>query len=100
MKIGLCIAVLSPAILANDTVVHAGRLIDVSTRQIKSKASIVIHDDRIVRVEDGYVSPPGAAVIDLTNFTVLPGLIDCHKHISLRPGSRARKGTETILTPS
>ena len=81
---------IAPGLAAKDVVIHAGRLIDVGTRQVKSKASIVIHDDRIIRVDDGFVTPAGAEVIDLSSFTVLPGLIDCHKHISMHAASPNR----------
>ena len=29
--------------------------------------------------------PPGAEIIDLSNSTLLPGLIDCHVHITADP---------------
>jgi len=67
--------------LALDIVVHAGKLLDGVSRAPRSQVSIVISGDRIVSVEPGFVDRPGARVIDLSNSTVLPGLIDCHQHI-------------------
>jgi len=68
---------------AADVVIHAGRLIDGVTKVERRQVSILIHDDRIVGVENGFVSgPTGARVIDLVDKTVLPGLIDCHDHIT------------------
>jgi len=67
---------------AQDVVIHAGRLIDGVSKSERSNVSIVIHDDRIVRIEPGFVIPEGAEIIDLSKSTVLPGLIDCHVHIT------------------
>src|ERR1700743_1581021 len=69
------------AALAKDVVIHAGRLIDGVSRQPKSQMSILIKDDRIIAVQPGFVTPEGAEVIDLSNATVLPGLIDDHQHV-------------------
>src|ERR1700744_1781793 len=69
------------AALAKDVVIHAGRLIDGVSKQPKSQMSILIKDDRITAVQAGFVTPAGAEVIDLSNATVLPGLIDAHQHI-------------------
>ena len=68
---------------AKDVVIHAGRLIDGTGKPARDKVSIVIHDDRITAVEDGFTAgPKGAEVIDLATSTVLPGLIDDHVHIT------------------
>ncbi len=67
---------------AADVVVHAGRLIDGVTKTERDQVSILIHDARITAVQPGFVSPAGAQVIDLSSQTVLPGLIDCHDHIT------------------
>ena len=67
---------------AQDTVIHAGRLIDGVSKTPRGNVSILIHDGRIAAIQDGFVTPAGAEVIDLSHATVLPGLIDCHVHIT------------------
>jgi imidazolonepropionase-like amidohydrolase len=79
------------------TVIHAGRLIDGVSPTVRERVTIVIKDDRIVSVEDGFVRPAGATIIDLANRTVLPGLIDAHTHITSEGtgNSIVRSVTET-----
>ncbi len=67
---------------AKDMVIHAGRLLDGVSDTARSNVSIVIKDDRITAVQDGFVTPPGAEVIDLKTSTVLPGFIDVHNHVT------------------
>ncbi|MBS0662618.1 MAG: amidohydrolase family protein [Verrucomicrobia bacterium] len=72
---------------ARDLAVQAGVLLDGIDPVARHQVTIVVHDDRITAVLDGYQRPPGAEVIDLTRQTVMPGFIDCHIHISSRlPG--------------
>jgi imidazolonepropionase-like amidohydrolase len=71
-----------PAAQAPDTVIHAGRLIDGVSTTPRSGVSILIAGERIVRVEAGFVTPPGATIVDLKSATVLPGFIDSHTHIT------------------
>jgi imidazolonepropionase-like amidohydrolase len=74
--------VLMPSLAAaQDIVIHAGQLIDGRSRAVQREVSIVIQNDRIVAVEPGFVQRTGAAVIDLSRKTVLPGLLDCHVHL-------------------
>jgi imidazolonepropionase-like amidohydrolase len=67
---------------ARDLVIHAGRLIDGTGKAPRTQVSILVHDDRIASIEPGFTTPKGAEVIDLSNSTVLPGLIDDHVHIT------------------
>src|SRR2546423_9463905 len=61
--------------------IKAGKLLDVRTGKIRPNVVILIENDRIVSLADSV--PPGVPVIDLSNQTVLPGLIDAHVHLLL-----------------
>src|SRR5882724_1998424 len=93
------VVLLTIAAPARDIVVHAGSLLDGVADTPRHNVSILIHDDRITGVEAGFLSPAGAAVIDLSTQTVLPGFIDCHVHIALKLPSRTN-ATEDWLTHS
>jgi len=80
---GLALAfALATASQAADVAIHAGRLIDGTGAAPRSQVTILVHDDRIVSVTPGFTQPAGASVINLSGATVLPGLIDCHVHIT------------------
>jgi imidazolonepropionase-like amidohydrolase len=64
-------------------VVRAARLLDVESGQMLRDRAVVIEGERIRAVVDGRAgAPAGAAVIELGDVTLLPGLIDCHTHIT------------------
>jgi len=63
--------------------IHAGRLIDVRTGRVTTNAYISVAKDRIVGLADS--APAGVPTIDLSKYTVVPGLIDCHAHVLGNP---------------
>jgi imidazolonepropionase-like amidohydrolase len=67
--------------------VRAGRLIDGRGGAPVRDAVILIQGDRITAVGPGLAIPAGAEVVDLSKKTVLPGLIDCHTHITNQSGN-------------
>ena len=85
--------------IANDLVIHAGALLDGVADTPQRQVSILVHDDKIIGVQRGFVSPAGAEVIDLSDATVMPGFIDCHVHISAKLPGRTN-ATEYRLTHS
>lgn len=68
---------------AQQTIIHAGSLLDGTSKKAVSKRSIIIKNDAIVDVVKGY-KKGGAddTIIDLKDATVMPGWIDMHVHLS------------------
>jgi|TARA_B110000971_G_C19974050_1_gene484078 imidazolonepropionase-like amidohydrolase len=70
-------------ITAQTTYILCGKLVDTKSGQIGSKKTIIVKDNKIFNVMDGYVLPKSstAITIDLKDKVVMPGLIDFHVHI-------------------
>jgi imidazolonepropionase-like amidohydrolase len=75
----------APASASKTVVIRAGHLLDVKTGKTLANQIIVIQGDKIASVGSDAPIPIGAQVIDLSNATVLPGLIDAHTHITSTP---------------
>ena len=96
-----CLMGISQAVRAQapaPVAVKAGHLFDSKTGQMLAKQVVVIQGERITEVgpEDQVKIPAGAQVIDLSQATVLPGLIDAHTHMydSLSSGARVNTSKE------
>ena len=93
--IGTIILLAATADAQQLTVIKAGTLIDGTSSQPRRNQTIVIRGNRIESV--GGEAPAGARVIDLSNMTVLPGLIDTHTHIFLQGEDPAEGGYDVQL---
>lgn len=65
--------------------IKAGKVVDVVNARILTNQIILIDQDTIVNMGAALSIPSDAEVIDLSNATVLPGLIDCHTHLTFEP---------------
>lgn len=67
---------------AQRTILHCGKLIDVTKGKLLTEYTIIVENNKITDVQPGYTSAAATdKVIDLKNKTVMPGLIDCHVHL-------------------
>ena len=79
---GLLVLTASPA-AAQVTAIRAGRLIDPEAGTVTMNQIILIEGGRFQAIGPNVAIPPDAEVIDLSQLTVLPGLVDAHNHLAL-----------------
>jgi imidazolonepropionase-like amidohydrolase len=77
----VCCALAATA-AAQLTAIRAGKLIDPDSGRVLTDQIILIRANKIEKVGASVAIPADAKVIDLSNMTVLPGLIDCHTHLA------------------
>ena len=94
------------------TLLRAGHILDVHTGKESAAQTIIIDGDRITAIAPTISTPakPGDRVVDLTAYTLMPGLIDVHTHLtsatdfdpyfelSMTPGKEAILGVENAKT--
>ncbi|MFO7744305.1 MAG: amidohydrolase family protein [Psychroflexus sp.] len=67
---------------AQQTFIYCGNLVDVEKGKVLSEKTIIVEDDLITDIKNGFTEiPEGSELIDLRNSTVLPGLFDMHVHL-------------------
>lgn len=77
----LLLVVFSQTSMAQETYILCGKLLDTKSGKVEKNKTIVVKDNKIANVMDGFVMPKGGILIDLRDKVVLPGLIDFHVHI-------------------
>ncbi len=74
-------ALVSPA--GAVTVLDCGGLIDLEAGVRREAVRVVVEDARITAVGADLPTPAGAKVVDLSDSTCLPGLVDLHTHLMI-----------------
>ena len=78
--------------------VRAGRMFDAKAGRMLTNQIILIRGGMIVDVGPNVPIPPGAKVIDLSDATVMPGLIDRHVHCFGGQANQARTALDGLST--
>src|SRR5580704_414195 len=67
------------------TLIRAGHVIDVHTGNELADETVIVQGEKIVGLAKTADTPPkaGDRVVDLAQYTVLPGMIDVHVHLTM-----------------
>lgn len=90
----LLLMILPECVVANERVIHAGKLVDVVQGKVLEQRTIHISDGLITAVTAGYTADASVEVIDLRDATVMPGFMDMHVHLDHEldpPGSYSER---------
>lgn len=79
----LALAVWALPSWAQITAIRAGRLVDPETGTTATNQVIIVSNKKIQSVGANLAIPSGATLVDLSNATVLPGLVDAHTHLCI-----------------
>ncbi|PHX75016.1 MAG: amidohydrolase [Chitinophagaceae bacterium] len=85
MRKFIVLALISTSLLANaqkTILIKCGKLLDARSGQVAEKQFILIKDNSIVSV--GAKASTADSIIDLSDYFVMPGMIDCHTHVLLQ----------------
>ncbi|MFL5473472.1 MAG: amidohydrolase family protein [Gemmatimonadales bacterium] len=77
-------AAVAPSLVAaqDRLALRAGRLVDVDRGEVRRDQVVLLRGGKIEAIQPASARlPSGIQVIDLSRYTVLPGLIDCHSHL-------------------
>ncbi|WP_293800115.1 amidohydrolase family protein [uncultured Bosea sp.] len=73
-----------------------GSLVDATGSAPQKGKAIVVEGDKIKAIINASDVPAGSERVDLSDRTVLPGLIDCHEHLIVDPGDEAAQCAEPL----
>ena len=80
--------------------IKCGSFVDVKNEKILSQIIILIESNKIQQIGPNLTIPATAEIIDLSGYTVLPGLIEAHTHLMLQGDSTSEAYDEQLLKES
>jgi imidazolonepropionase-like amidohydrolase len=80
--------------------VRCGALVQPETGKVQRNVLITIQGERVREVQENAAAPAGGQIIDLSDHTCLPGLIDTHTHVLLQGDITAADYDEQLLKQS
>jgi imidazolonepropionase-like amidohydrolase len=83
---------------AQITAIRAGKLIDPETGKVETNQIILVDGLNITTVGANVTIPAGATVVDLSKFTVIPGMMDAHAHLCMNVQHQRDGGNYYITT--
>ena len=95
----------TPAVPTTRLLVHAGKLVDMKSAQARTNVDILIDGNKIVSVvPHAEANAAGRTVVDASNLTAMPGLIEFHSHLQPDFGESAGRawlafGITTVRSP-
>jgi imidazolonepropionase-like amidohydrolase len=78
---GLFLTILSLPAAAGTVAIRAGAILDPDSGAMLANQTLLIEDGVIKAIGGSVAVPPGITIVDLSDQTVLPGLIDAHTHL-------------------
>jgi imidazolonepropionase-like amidohydrolase len=78
--------------------IKAGHILDVAAERDRGPAFVVVSGGRIREITAA--APAGATVIDLSEYTLMPGFIDAHTHVLLQGDATSVEYDEQLLKES
>ena len=75
-------ALVSTVVMA-DTYIYAGSLITADSAKVQNDKTVIVKGNKIISIKDGRIEGDQAdTFIDLGEYTLMPGLMDMHVHMS------------------
>ncbi|MBI1353103.1 MAG: amidohydrolase family protein [Acidobacteria bacterium] len=95
----VCWVAWAPPSPAETIVIRAGKVLDVQTREVLTDQAVVVSKQRIEMVVPyaEYKAPADARLLDLSDATLLPGLIDSHTHLLHESDMDRARGDDDLL---
>ena len=87
----------SPSVSSLPTVIIVGNLWDGKANLALGPMQILVDKDMIIEMGKNVSKPSGAKIVDLSDYTVTPGLIDLHVHLGIPNPQREMSLTAASL---